>query len=73
MMINACLWSVGLETKITNKLNIDFVGGYQPATYQFGGHRRGVKPAELADIEVSIMPADKAIVVPERKKKKKNK
>lgn len=73
MMINACLWSVGMETKITNALNIDFVGGYQPATYQFGGHRRGVKPSDLADIEVSIMPADKPIVVPERKKKKKNK
>lgn len=70
MMINGCLWAVGMDAKITNQLNIDFVGGYQPATYRFGGHRRGVKPSELEDIQVPVMPADKPIIIPERKKKK---
>ncbi len=70
MMINACLWSIGMESKITDKLNIEFVGDYLPATYKFGGHRRNVKPLDLADIKVPIMSSDKPIVVPERKKKK---
>ena len=71
MMINSCLWATGLESKITDQLNIEFVGAYQPATYRFGGHRRNVKPSDLADLNVPIMAADKPIVIPERKKKKK--
>ena len=62
-----------MENEITDKLNIDFVGGYNPATYQFGGHRRGVKPLELSDLQVPVMPTEKPIIIPERKKKKKNK
>lgn len=73
MMLNSCLWTIGMENEITDKLNIDFVGGYNPATYQFGGHRRGVKPLELSDLQVPVMPTEKPIIIPERKKKKKNK
>ena len=70
MMINACLWGIGMESKITDNLDIDFVGAYQPATYKFGGHRRNIRPLDLADIKVPIMSSDKPIVIPERKKKK---
>lgn len=73
MMINSCLWTIGLESKITDQLNIDFVGAFQPSTYRFGGHRRNIKPLDLADLNVPIMSVDKPIVVPERKKKNKKK
>ena len=59
-----------MESKITDDLDIDFVGAYQPATYKFGGHRRNIRPLDLADIKVPIMSSDKPIVIPERKKKK---
>ncbi len=30
MLVNACLWAVGLEEKIKKNNNIDFVGEYSP-------------------------------------------
>ncbi|MGE0760312.1 MAG: ThuA domain-containing protein, partial [Pirellulaceae bacterium] len=61
LLINACLWSSGLEDKIAPNLNIDFVGPYHPATFQFEGHRRHVKPEDLADLNSPIMSTDKPI------------
>ena len=46
MLCNACLWAIGLEDQIKPDLTIDFIGPYQPSTFSFGGHRKGVKPAE---------------------------
>ncbi|UUO09194.1 ThuA domain-containing protein [Blastopirellula sp. J2-11] len=56
MMVNACLWTIGLEAKITPDLDIAFVGPYQPVTFRFGGHRKGVKPAELSGWDSPILP-----------------
>ncbi|EAQ79212.1 ThuA domain-containing protein [Blastopirellula marina] len=56
MMINGCFWTIGLEDKITSDLDIDFVGPYQPVTFRFGGHRQGVKPAELSGWDAPILP-----------------
>ncbi len=56
MLVNACLWGLGLEAMIKPDLAIDFVGPYQPTTFRFGGHRKGVKPAELALWESPILP-----------------
>ncbi len=64
MLVNACLWAAHLEEQITPDLNIDFVGAFQPATYRFGGHRRGIKPADLADLNSPIMSTTKPIVAP---------
>lgn len=55
MLVNACLWASGLDETITPHLNVEFVGPYHPATFSFGGHRRGVKPQDLADWESPIM------------------
>ncbi|GAA5509445.1 ThuA domain-containing protein [Novipirellula caenicola] len=57
MMINGTLWALGMEDEITGDLNIDFVGPYDPSTFSFGGHRKQVKPQELAGWDSPIMPA----------------
>lgn len=71
MMVNACIWAAGLESRIEPDLNVDFVGAYQPATFRFGGHRRGIKPIDLMGLNVPIMSTTKPIVIPQRKPKKK--
>lgn len=68
MMVNACLWAVGAEDGITSELNIDFVGAYNPVTFSFGGHRRNVKPAEIADLNSPIFSTDKPVIPRKRKK-----
>jgi hypothetical protein len=64
MLVNGCLWACGLDDKITPELKIDFVGPYQPTTFNTGGHRRGVKPSDLADWDSPILPANKASTTP---------
>ena len=48
MVVNACLWSAGLEASIRPNGNVAFVGPYQPTTYNMGGWTKGVKPSDLA-------------------------
>jgi len=72
LMVNACFWAVGLEDQIADDLNVDFVGAYQPTTFSNGGHRRGVKPAELADLLAPIMSTTKPIVIPQRRAARQN-
>jgi len=55
MLVNACLWSAGLEDQITESLNVDFVGSYHPVTYGFRKNRLHVKPQDLAGWESPIM------------------
>ncbi len=71
MMINACIWAAGLETGIEPDLNVDFVGAYQPSTFRFGGHRRGIKPTDLTGLNVPIMSTTKPIDIPAPRQKKK--
>ncbi len=63
MLVNACLWSCGLDESIKPDLNVDFVGAFQPAPFRFEGHRRNVKPSDLADLNSPIMSTTKPIVV----------
>ena len=56
LAVNACLWAAGLEAGIQPTSDISFVGGYQPSTFNFGGHVKGVKPADLAGWESPILP-----------------
>jgi hypothetical protein len=48
MAVNAVLWAVGLEASIRPSNDISFVGPFRPTTFNFDGHVRGVKPADLA-------------------------
>jgi type 1 glutamine amidotransferase len=57
MVINACLWSAGLEASIRADNDISFVGPYRPSAFAFGGHVKGVRPADLAGWDSPIPPA----------------
>ncbi len=56
LVINACLWAVGLENSIRPDSDISFVGPFQPSTFSFGGHVKGVKPADLSGWDAPILP-----------------
>ncbi len=47
MFVNACYWAVGMEDRIPARANVTLVGSYTPRPSDFGGYRRGVKPADL--------------------------
>jgi hypothetical protein len=70
MMVNGCLWAVGLEEKIKPNLEIAFVGPYNPSTFSFGGHRQEVKPLDMSGWDTPIMDTNKPIKPrPPRKQK----
>ena len=47
---------MGMEKHIKPKMNVDFVGPYQPTPFSFGGEAQNVKPSDLADWDSPIMP-----------------
>ena len=47
LMVNASYWAVGLEDKIPQKANVDYVGEYNPLWFGFGKFAKGVKPQDL--------------------------
>lgn len=55
LLVNATLWSLGMEQAITPGLDISFVGPFHPVTFSFDGYRRGVRPADLAGWDSPIM------------------
>ncbi len=67
MLVNATYWMLGLEEQIKADSPIDFVGKYQPNTFRFGGHARGVKPADYNGFK-SPIPANNITAEPEKKK-----
>ena len=57
MLVNACLWALGMEDAIKPDLNIGFVGPYKPNTFRGGnGYAAGIKPSAYAGFE-SPVPA----------------
>ncbi|OAI41115.1 hypothetical protein AYO40_03795 [Planctomycetaceae bacterium SCGC AG-212-D15] len=48
MLVNATYWAIGLENKISEKLNVAVVGEFKPRRFGFGGAAKGVKPADYA-------------------------
>ncbi|MCA9189285.1 MAG: hypothetical protein KDA99_26860, partial [Planctomycetales bacterium] len=58
MVVNACLWALGMEDSIEPDGEIGFVGPYHPVTFNFEGYRRGVKPEELSGWDSPIMRED---------------
>ncbi len=59
MMINAALWTAGMEEAITGENSAHLVGPYNPVTFSFGGYRRTVRPSDLAGWDTPIMSATK--------------
>lgn len=61
MLLNAHLWCLGMESAIKPDANIDFVGPYNPTTFNFAGYRQGVKPADIAGWDTPIYNKDAPI------------
>ncbi len=60
LLINGCIWAVGLEDKITPELKVDFVGPFQPTWGRGGGRRApGTRPEDLAGWNAPIVPLAK--------------
>jgi hypothetical protein len=51
LIVNGCFWAAGLQDKIPAKTNVDLVGTFEPSPFKFGGHKRGVKPSDLAAVK----------------------
>ena len=58
MLINASLWTIGLDNEIKADNNVDFVGPYKPSTFNFEGYKANVKPSDLAGWDSLIMPGE---------------
>jgi len=56
LIVNGIFWAAGDEANIKAENNITFVGKYQPTTFKFDGHVKGVKPTDLQDMNSPIMP-----------------
>jgi hypothetical protein len=46
LLVNAAYWVTGLESKIPNQANVEYVGEFKPTMYGFGGYKKGVKPVD---------------------------
>ena len=66
MLVNACLWAVGLEEAIKPDLDVSFVGPFKPNTYGNQTHAVGIKPEMYAGWE-SPIPANNNINKPAAK------
>lgn len=47
LLVNAAYWCCRLEEKIPARAKVDLVGSYRPLPFGFGGHKKGVRPAQL--------------------------
>ena len=48
-----------MEESIQPDGPIDFIGPYNPATFNFGGYRRGIKPRDIEGFDTPIYDAAK--------------
>src|SRR5690554_6225064 len=46
LIVNAGFWGLGMESSITDSLNVDYVGDYKPTMFGFDKFARGLKPAD---------------------------
>jgi hypothetical protein len=47
MVVNAVYWALGMENQLApDGANVSLVGSYTPTKFGFGGHKKGVRPAE---------------------------
>jgi hypothetical protein len=44
LLVNACYWTVGLESKIPDKSKVDLVGKFKPSRFGNDGFKKGLKP-----------------------------
>lgn len=46
LLVNACYWGMGLESRIPAKGNVEYVGEFKPTFFGFGKFKKGVKPSD---------------------------
>lgn len=46
LLVNACYWGLGLESRISAQGNVAIIGDYKPTAFGFGKYVKGVKPAD---------------------------
>ena len=68
-LINGVFWALGLEEHITDNLDIDFVGPYQPKKFKFNGQDKDIRPSAIRGYTSAILPRssilpDGSIVAP---------
>lgn len=47
LLVNACYWGLGLESKIPDYSNVEYVGGFKPTYFGTDKFVKGVKPSDL--------------------------
>ncbi len=47
LIVNGCLWAIGLDKQIPEKSNVAIIGEYNPSPFKNAGQKKGVKPADL--------------------------
>lgn len=57
-VINGVFWTLGMESAIKADMNVDFVGPYNPVTFNFGGYREGIKPLDIKTYDSPIWGKD---------------
>lgn len=68
MLVNACLWALGMEDAIKADANVAFVGPFKPNTFGNATYARGIKPEMYAGYKSQI-PANNNTKIPEAKHK----
>jgi type 1 glutamine amidotransferase len=59
MLVNGCLWTLGLEDAIKADNDIGLVGPFRPTWHGGAKRARDIKPEELAGWETPILPDEK--------------
>lgn len=47
LIVNACFWSMDMEEEVTEDMNVDYVGDYQPTMFGFDKFQKGLKPNDF--------------------------
>jgi hypothetical protein len=47
LVVNACYWAIGMESRISPKADVRLVGPYDPLPFGFGGFQKGLKVEDL--------------------------
>ena len=51
MVINACLWAVGLEDDIPQETNVETIAPFEPRPFGFNAFRKGLFPRDYANLD----------------------
>ncbi len=51
LLVNACYWATGLESRIAAHADVRYVGDYRPTWFGFGQFKKGLKPDDLKLVE----------------------